>query len=112
MNDTGKNHIWPQNEELSPWLDRSDALAEIEKRLANGEFDSETARRLRQWHEEGYFVIPGLIEEQLLDDLLASFDECYRTGRPLAIDGYSQPLKRNAYGHYDTVTGAFMELEE
>lgn len=111
-----KNHeqtnIWPQAEELNPWLDRSDALSQVEKRQAAGEFDAETAQKLRQWHQEGYLLLPNLIEPELLDRLLEAFEECYRTGKQLAVGSYLHPLSRNTEGHFGTVTGAFMELAE
>jgi ectoine hydroxylase-related dioxygenase (phytanoyl-CoA dioxygenase family) len=112
MTTTEVTGLWPQNEELSPWLDRSDAPAQIEIRQARGEFDAETARKLRQWHEQGYLVLPGLLEPELLDHVLEAFEDCYRTGKELAVDGYLQPLKRDTHGHLSTVTGAALELTE
>jgi hypothetical protein len=49
------------------WLDRPNALLEVERRQAAGELSDDEASMCKQWIFEGYYIAPGLIDAELLD---------------------------------------------
>jgi hypothetical protein len=63
-----------------PWLDGPDAEARVadEERLGNlGPHDADLCR---YWSENGYVILPGLIEESLLDYVWAAYEERINSG--------------------------------
>lgn len=104
----GKNP-WPQPEEESPWLDRSDALKAIQAKQDAGEIDAETADRLRYWHEYGYLILPNPIAPDRLDAVMADFNQFWE--RQTIVGGLQQPLQRNAYGHFTGTINVHMQSD-
>lgn len=75
---------WPQDSGLLPWYDRDewpDALREMRRARKVGDSD---AAMLRKWCEDGYFVVSGLIPEQLIDAFVREIDDVWE--RETAID--------------------------
>jgi len=57
------------------WLDRPNALLEVERREGAGEITSAEAEICRQWLFEGYYIAPRLIEPELLDKVWAGYEK-------------------------------------
>lgn len=75
---------WDQDPDDVPWLDRDDAEARVQARLADGLITQGEADLLRQWVVDGYFVLPGAVEKSefgLLDDFGRDLDEIWTTDR-------------------------------
>lgn len=61
------------------WTDRSDAQAEIERRLAEGRITSGEAESLQLWRNHGYVIIERAVDpaicDQLRDDMVNAWTE-------------------------------------
>src|SRR5262249_12357538 len=57
-----RGRAWNQDPHDVPWLDREDASARIQARLAQGLVTADEAELLRQWDVEGYFILPGAVD--------------------------------------------------
>lgn len=68
-----------------PWLDREDALEEIERRVAAGELEAEHAPRLRQWARDGYLVLEGVLDADTAREINADVDAVLEANRELPI---------------------------
>jgi hypothetical protein len=64
-----------------PWLDQDDARERVACRLADGEISSEQAERCRYWAQNGYIILERLIEESVLDDVWARYEQATRSGK-------------------------------
>ena len=64
-----------------PWLDRPDALDRIAAKLQKGELTEEQARQFRFWNANGYIIIKGLVENQILDSVWAAYQSAVDSGR-------------------------------
>ncbi len=63
-----------------PWLDRPDALDEIERRQADGSITAEEAELCRKWSLDGYVVMPGFYDHELLDTVWAAYEAAIADG--------------------------------
>src|SRR4051812_40829633 len=61
------------------WTDRSDAPAEIERRLASGEINERQAEQLRFWIANGYVILEGAVPgdaiDRFHDDIARAFEQ-------------------------------------
>src|SRR5260370_10975031 len=64
-----------------PWLDRPDALEQIDNKLRNGAITEEEARQCRYWADNGYITIEKLIEDRVLDSVWDAYDRAIREGK-------------------------------
>ena len=66
-----------------PWLDRSNALSEINKRAA----EPGLADQFRQWDSDGYLVLEKCIAESALDSIWSAYESAIEQGRVIPEDG-------------------------
>jgi ectoine hydroxylase-related dioxygenase (phytanoyl-CoA dioxygenase family) len=77
--DEFRNDAFPSHEP-DCWLDRPDAAALINDRLRAGEIDTIQAEACRYWVENGYLVLPGLIDHASLDATWLAYEEALSAG--------------------------------
>jgi len=65
----------------SAWLDRPDALDRIDQKLAAGKLTDDEAAHCRHWSEQGYVILSGLIQEAVLSDVWASYEQAIASGK-------------------------------
>jgi hypothetical protein len=63
------------------WLDRPDAGDAIETRLKRGDIDPHQADALRFWVENGYLIVPKLIDDAMLDSTWAAYERALADGK-------------------------------
>ena len=64
-----------------PWLDRPDALEQVEHKLQTGQITQEEARQCRHWAANGYIIIEKLIEDRVLDSVWSAYDRAIGEGK-------------------------------
>ena len=74
-----RNDVFPQGPP-DCWLDRPGAGAEVAARLRRGQITAAQAEACRFWIENGYFVVPGLIDAATLDDAWAAYEAALADG--------------------------------
>jgi hypothetical protein len=62
------------------WLDRPNALLEVERRREAGEITEDEAAICCQWIFEGYVVVPGLVDHDLLDGVWSAYESAIAQG--------------------------------
>ena len=70
---------------LWPWFDRPDAASHIAHRLAIGAIDQPQSDQLQSFIENGFFLVRGLLEPELLHGILADVDQAAKDG----YDGFT-----------------------
>jgi len=105
----GRGRPWPQPTASYPWLDRPDAPEWIAHRQRAGDFDADTARKLYQWHRDGYLILPGVLDDRRIEALLAEFERLY--AEKAIVGGHRQPLRRDAHGHFIAVINVHMQSD-
>lgn len=63
-----------------PWLDRPDAEARIDARLAAGEITAPEAEFCRKWSRDGYLILPGFYADELLDRSWSAYERGIAAG--------------------------------
>jgi hypothetical protein len=63
------------------WLDRPDALIEVERRRQNGMIDAQQAAICVKWIFDGYFIAPRLIGRDELDTAWLAYERAIADGR-------------------------------
>jgi Phytanoyl-CoA dioxygenase (PhyH) len=63
-----------------PWLDQADAQEQIEARLRDGRLTSEEAVQCRFWSENGYLILPKLIDDATLDKVWSAYENAVAKG--------------------------------
>jgi hypothetical protein len=63
------------------WLDRPDALDQIDRKLAAGTLTDEEAAHCTHWAEQGYVILQGLIDESTLDAVWGSYEAAIAAGK-------------------------------
>jgi ectoine hydroxylase-related dioxygenase (phytanoyl-CoA dioxygenase family) len=63
------------------WLDRPDALIEVERRRQGGAIDAQQAEMCTRWVSDGYFIAPGLIGRDKLDQAWTAYESAIADGR-------------------------------
>ncbi|MBI1199335.1 MAG: phytanoyl-CoA dioxygenase [Phenylobacterium sp.] len=71
---------FPAETEPSPWLDRIDAEAQIETRLAHGEITGEEAELCRKWARDGYVILEGFYDHARLDAVWVAYEAAIAAG--------------------------------
>lgn len=84
-----------------PWLDQPDALEQIEVRRRDGRLTDAEAEQCRLWTENGYIILPGLIDPSTLDGVWESYEKAVSDG---AIE-----LKPEPGGEGDRYPGRFLD---
>jgi Phytanoyl-CoA dioxygenase (PhyH) len=70
-----------------PWLDRSDAEAQVAARLGQGLLSAAEAESCRQWCRNGFLALSSPVEPELLDRAWASYEAALNAGRVSADPG-------------------------
>jgi hypothetical protein len=83
-----------------PWLDRPNALEEIELRLNRQEITPEQAAQFRTWTTFGYIILNNLIPPSILDTVWKSYES--------AIAGGKIVLKPEPAAEHDPYPGRFL----
>jgi len=76
---------YPVTSEL-PWLDRPDALARIQQRVAAGEIEAADATWLRHWVEHGYVTFEDVLDPALCATINEEVDAIVESVRGLPYD--------------------------
>ncbi|HLH04626.1 MAG TPA: phytanoyl-CoA dioxygenase family protein [Bryobacteraceae bacterium] len=84
-----------------PWLDRPDALEQIDAKVARGEITQAEAEQCRYWREHGYIILPKLIEDETLDSVWQAYQR--------AVDTGVIPLQPESMGENDPWPGRFLD---
>ncbi len=63
-----------------PWLDLPDAAEKIDAKLRRREITAAEAEQCRYWRENGYIILPKLIENQSLDAVWQAYEEAVANG--------------------------------
>jgi hypothetical protein len=95
-----------------PWLDRPDAFEQIDRKEAAGELTAEEAGYCRKWSNDGYIVIPGLIQSEILDRAWTSYERAAHSGKillPADSAGDADPHPGRFLNPHKRV-GAFCEI--
>jgi hypothetical protein len=64
-----------------PWLDRPNAEERIEQKLTAGEITAGQAELCRHWTTSGYVILPGLVEDHILDEVWTAYESAVSKGR-------------------------------
>ncbi|CAN5286555.1 hypothetical protein BH09SUM1_BH09SUM1_15790 [soil metagenome] len=56
-----------------PWLDRPDAMQQIDKLLAEGKITAERAEQAKYYCENGYVILKGFFPPPLMDEVWANY---------------------------------------
>jgi hypothetical protein len=64
-----------------PWLDRDDALEQVQSRLERNEITEHEAELCRCWSANGYVILNNLIEHQILDEVWGAYEKAIAAGR-------------------------------
>src|SRR5580700_9863359 len=64
-----------------PWLDRADAMEQVDSRLKRNEITEHEADLCRCWSTNGYVILKNLIEDQILDEVWGAYEKAIETGR-------------------------------
>jgi hypothetical protein len=64
-----------------PWLDRGDAMQQIDSRLKRNEITEYEAELCRCWSANGYVILKNLIDDQILDEVWGAYEKAIETGR-------------------------------
>ena len=96
-----RSEAFPRMEPAN-WLDGPDAEETIRRRLAAGEIDAAEAEACRFWRENGYFIVPKLIEDAELDGVFAAYERALSSGRlgePVYVDPDRKLVDRKLDAH-------------
>lgn len=64
--------------ETLPWVDRADFDHRLQRALADRQIDPRDGERLTSFREEGFLYLPGLIDEDLVDAVVADYERAWR----------------------------------
>ena len=64
-----------------PWLDLPDALDRIDEKLQLGELTAEEAEQCRCWSQNGYIILPKLVDDLTLDTVWSAYEKAIASGR-------------------------------
>ncbi|MBS0660084.1 MAG: phytanoyl-CoA dioxygenase family protein [Verrucomicrobia bacterium] len=63
-----------------PWLDRPDALAQIEARVQAGTLSTADAEQCRKWVRDGYIILEGCVSPAEADRAWEAYEQAWREG--------------------------------
>ena len=77
-----------------PWVDRPDFEENLASRLKSGRLSAAEAELLERWHRDGYLALPGLLDADLIDRLVAEHDDIWTRQRPVKalVEGHGVKL--------------------
>jgi hypothetical protein len=84
-----------------PWLDQANAPDEIDTRVKDGRLTSAEAEKCRFWNENGYIILPKLIDAPTLDFVWAAYEKAVSKG--------TIELKPELAGEGDPHPGRFLD---
>ena len=64
-----------------PWLDQSDALERVDRKLERGEITSDEAELCRYWAANGYVILKNLIDEPILNEVWTGYENAIQSGK-------------------------------
>jgi hypothetical protein len=64
----------------APWLDRPNALIEVERLHRTGKLTDNQAEICAKWIFDGYVIIPGLIDHDVLDRVWQAYEQAVKDG--------------------------------
>lgn len=67
----------------APWVDREDFAEQATRRADAGELDENARQQLDSWRQNGFLSLPAAIEPQLVDQLLAEYEDIWQQRPPL-----------------------------
>lgn len=76
----------------TPWLDRPDAKASIASLLSKGQLSALQAEQCQQWEKEGYLILPGFFQTDVLDQAWEDYEAAIAEGRLEAKPDHGQDL--------------------
>jgi ectoine hydroxylase-related dioxygenase (phytanoyl-CoA dioxygenase family) len=76
-----RRSAFPAEAGPAPWLDRDDAEAQIDARLAAGEITAEEAALCRKWARDGYVILEGFYDHDRLDEVWAAYEGAIAEGK-------------------------------
>ena len=85
-----------------PWLDRPDAEEQVARRLKYGHITAEQADLCRRWIRDGYVIVPGLIDQETLDEVWFHYEE-------RLAGGFLQTDDDDAQGPGDVLRGRTLD---
>ena len=83
---------WPQDATLLPWYDRDEWADVLSRTRRASKITDADEALLRKWCEDGYFVVPGLISEQLIDAFVREIDDVWERDTPIEALAVSDVL--------------------
>ncbi|HML15914.1 MAG TPA: phytanoyl-CoA dioxygenase family protein [Bryobacteraceae bacterium] len=95
-----------------PWLDRPNAMEEIDRKESAGELSGGEAAQCRKWSTDGYIIIRGLIDAGTLDRVWTSYERAVRAGKiqlPADPAGDADPFPGRFLNPHKRA-GAFCEI--
>ncbi len=87
-----------------PWLDCDDAETQIEAKLAAGMISEYEAKQCRFWKDNGYIILEGAIENEVLDGVWAAYERAIADG--------TIELKPESAGPDDPWPGRFQDVHD
>ncbi len=63
-----------------PWLDRPDALEQIEMKRVAGLLSVSDAKLCRKWHQDGYIVLPSFFSDEQLEQAWNAYEAAIAAG--------------------------------
>ena len=74
-----RNDKFPKSDSV-PWLDRPDAMVEIDSKVVTGDMSVEDADTYRRWIEDGYYIARNLFSEAEIDNAWQAYENAVLTG--------------------------------
>jgi hypothetical protein len=97
-----------ENEDIRPWFDKPDADNYITKLLNNNSINEYESKCLKQFVEDGYMVLEGLIDEDLISSVNKEIDEAIEHKYQDYTKGSSQRIE-HLHFHYPNINKLFMD---
>ena len=85
------------------WVDRRDAHDVLAERLARGLVDEDDAALIAQYIDEGFVVLPGAVDDAVIDDYLEFFERSWDEAPPKICAYYQGKVHRVSRELYDEV---------
>ncbi|HAZ47876.1 MAG TPA: phytanoyl-CoA dioxygenase [Cyanobacteria bacterium UBA11369] len=74
---------WAMQPQYLPWLDRPNAKKLLAAKYKSKAISSQEYEWLRQWIDEGYFVVDDAIDRNLLNPMIADLDNLWYADEPI-----------------------------
>ncbi|WP_269531843.1 phytanoyl-CoA dioxygenase family protein [Chitinimonas sp. BJYL2] len=93
---------------LKPWYDRPDAMEQIAAWEASGALPADIAAHFRHFVTEGYIVLEGLIDHELIDAVNSEIDDALASHYQGYEYGSSQRIE-HLHTHYENARKLFLD---